>query len=129
MDLYSPIKQALTKAKELYESREHDKAAAAYDKAASLMSIYAEQAIGREAEMRRRKKAVEYREIAKKLRSGEMEAPRDDRDEGNNGGGQAAPATVPEGKQAKQSNEIKQAVLSLIKTSTITWNDIGGLEP
>jgi katanin p60 ATPase-containing subunit A1 len=129
MDLYTPIKQALTKAKELYEASQHDKAAASYDKAASLMAIYAEQAIGRDAEMRRRKKAVEYREIAKKLRSGEIEAPgaRDERDD--------APASAPagngaaaEGKPGK-GGEIKAAVLSLIKTSSIGWGDIGGLEP
>lgn len=128
MDLYTPIKQALTKAKELYEAREHDKAAASYDKAASLMSIYAEQAIGRDAEMRRRKKAVEYREIAKKLRSGEIEAPgaRDERDDN----GAAAPAAAaPEGKAAKAAGEVKAAVLSLIKSSSIGWGDIGGLEP
>lgn len=128
MDLYSPIKQALTKAKELYEAREYDRAAAAYDKAASLMAIYAEQAIGRDAEMRRRKKAMEYREVAKKLRSGEIESPaaKDERDDRDDGGGAAAAA--PESKQAKQAGEIKAAVLSLIKSSTIGWADIGGLE-
>ncbi len=130
MDLYSPIKLALTKAKELYEAREFDRAAAAYDKAAALMSIYAEQAIGRDAEMRRKKKAMEYREVAKKLRSGEIEAPgaREDRDEAP-AGAPAANGGAPEGKQAKQAGEVKQAVLSLIKTSSIGWGDIGGLEP
>ncbi|MCE9584344.1 MAG: ATP-binding protein [Planctomycetes bacterium] len=128
MDLYSPIKLALTKAKEMYEAREHEKAAAAYDKAASLMAIYAEQAIGRDAEMRRRKKAMEYREIAKKLRSGEIEAAgaKEDRDEAP---APAANGAAPEGKNAKAAGEVKAAVLSLIKTSSITWGDIGGLEP
>ena len=126
MDLYSPIKQALTKAKELYDARDFDKAAALYDKAASLMSIYAEQAIGRDAEMRRRKKAMEYREIAKKLRSGEFEPAA----KGGDDNGDASPAAAPaEGKAAKAQGEIKSAVLGLIKYSSITWQDIGGLEP
>jgi SpoVK/Ycf46/Vps4 family AAA+-type ATPase len=127
MDLYTPIKQALTRAKEYYEAREADKAAAAYDKAASLMSIYAEQAIGREAEMRRRKKAMEYREVAKKLRSGEFEPAAKGGDE-DNGGGAAAAAPAAEGKAAKQAGEVKGAVLGLIKYSTIHWTDIGGLD-
>jgi len=126
MDLYTPIKQALTKAKELYDAGDRDRAAAAYDKAASLMSIYAEQAIGREAEMRRRKKAMEYREIAKKLRSGEFEPAAKAGPEEN---GDASPAAPAEGKSAKAAGEIKGAVLALVKYSSITWNDIGGLEP
>ena len=126
MDLYTPIKQALTKAKELYDAGDRDRAAAAYDKAASLMSIYAEQAIGREAEMRRRKKAMEYREIAKKLRSGEFEPAAKAGPEEN---GDASPAAPAEGKTAKAAGEIKGAVLALVKYSSITWNDIGGLEP
>lgn len=131
MDLYTPIKQALVKAKESYEAREFDRAAAQYDKAANLMAIYAEQAIGRDAEMRRRRKAMEYREIAKKLRSGEYESPAAPREDDP---GDAAPRNggaipVPEGKSAKAAGEIKGAVLALIKSSSIHWNDIGGLEP
>ncbi|MBI3271947.1 MAG: ATP-binding protein [Planctomycetes bacterium] len=71
MDLHDPIKQALARAKEHVDRREPAKAAAAYEKAANLMAIYADQAIGREAELRRKKKVLEWREVARRLRSGE----------------------------------------------------------
>lgn len=127
MDLYAPIKASLTKARELYEAGEMDKAAGQYDKAASLMTIYADQAIGRDAEARRKRKAMEYREIAKKLRSGEFEPARDDDDPPP--AAAAAPAGPAEAKAVKAGGEIKGAVLGLIKYSTVTWNDIGGLDP
>ena len=49
LDLKEPIKKALTRAKEAYAQKDYSTAASAYDKAAELMSRFAEQAIGREA--------------------------------------------------------------------------------
>ena len=72
LDLHEPIKKALSRARQASESGDNSRAAAAYDKAASLMSLFAEQATGREAEERRKRKAIEYREMARKLRSGEI---------------------------------------------------------
>src|ERR1043165_5709472 len=71
VDVQAPLKQALAKAKSLSEAKDWEKAASAYEKAANLMSMWAEQAHGREAEERRKKMAIQYRQLAQKLRSGE----------------------------------------------------------
>jgi len=72
VDVQAPLKQALAKAKSFAEAKDWAKAASAYEKAATLMSTWAEQAHGREAEERRKKMAIEYRAIAQRLRSGEV---------------------------------------------------------
>src|ERR1041384_4126570 len=72
IDVHLPLKQALAKAKTYTEAKDWAKAATAYEKAATLMSTWAEQAHGREAEERRKKMAIEYRAIAQRLRSGEV---------------------------------------------------------
>ena len=71
VDVQAPLKQALAKAKSFAEAKDWAKAASAYEKAATLMSTWAEQAHGREAEERRKKMAIEYRQIAQRLRNGE----------------------------------------------------------
>ncbi len=116
LDVHAPIKEALARAKSLYEAREFDKAAAAYEKAANLMFIFAEQAIGREAEERRKKKAIEYREMAMKLRSRELVP------------GAAAPSNATAAPQPSAGGEIRSIVSNLMHASRITWDDIGGLE-
>jgi SpoVK/Ycf46/Vps4 family AAA+-type ATPase len=118
LDVQTPIKQALAKAKSLYESREFDKAASAYEKAANLMSVWAEQAIGRDAEERRKKMALEYREVARRLRAGE----------------DGPPAPAPAGREASAAaapaagGEIRSIVTNLSHASSVTWADIGGLD-
>ena len=72
VDVQAPLKQALAKAKTFTEAKDWPKAASAYEKAANLMSMWAEQAHGREAEERRKKMALQYRQLALKLRSGEV---------------------------------------------------------
>ena len=120
LDVHAPIKQALSKARSFYEGKEYDKAAAAYEKAANLMSIFAEQAMGREAEERRKKKAIEYRELARKLRSGEVTP------------GTPAPANEgapsPASAAPSAGGEIRSIVSNLMHASKITWEDIGGLD-
>src|SRR5437667_8129062 len=97
MDVHEPIKRALAKAKQHYQAGENEKAASCYEKAANLLGIYAEQATSRDAENRRKKMAIEYREIAHRLRSGDTaDAPESDAGEkaatktGNNSGSSAA---------------------------------------
>lgn len=119
LDLVGPIKQALAKAKDLRESGHYPKAATFYEKAASLMSLYADQAISREHELSRRQRAIEYRELAKKLRAGEVSTPSNSLDRSE----KKEPATA-----TGASNEIRSIVANLMHTSQITWNDIGGLE-
>ena len=120
VDVQLPLKQALAKAKTFTEAKDWAKAATAYERAATLMSTWAAQAHGREAEERRKKMALQYRALAQKLRSGEIaveapasasDAPADKEPAARNGGG-----------------EIKSIVSNLSHASKITWDDIGGLD-
>lgn len=110
LDLKEPIKKALAQAKDACDRKEFGTAAAAYDKAAELMSRFAEQAIGREAEMRRKRKSIEYREAAKRMRSGEFA----EADE---------PRPAPAG-----GGELRDQVSGFIHHADVAWEDIGGLE-
>jgi SpoVK/Ycf46/Vps4 family AAA+-type ATPase len=119
LDVHAPIKQALSKARAFYEAQEYEKAAAAYEKAATLMSIFAEQAMGREAEERRKKKALEYRELARKLRAKEVTPGTPALANESPSPASAAPAA---------GGEIRSIVSNLMHASRITWEDIGGLD-
>jgi katanin p60 ATPase-containing subunit A1 len=123
MELAEPIKQALAKAKDAYEQKDFNRAAASYEQAANLMSIFAEQSIGRDAELRRKKKAIEYREIARKLRSGEfVAAPTGPAAAADDQPSQEKP------QQAGGGSEVRGIVSQLVHHSSITWDDIGGLD-
>ncbi len=122
LDLHEPIRKALARAKEAVDAREFRRAASSYEKAANLMSLYAEQATGREAEERRKRKAIEYREMAQKLRSGEIsDRPAAPAIEPPSGSGPAPASGAPGG-------EIKSIVSNLMATAKVTWKDIGGLD-
>ena len=123
LDLHQPIKKALSRAREASESGDNPRAAAAYDKAASLMSLYAEQATGREAEERRKRMAIEYREMAKRLRTGEVAERAPAPAAGN--GSEAVPETAG---PAGAAPEIRSIVSNLMTNANVTWNDIGGLD-
>jgi len=122
LDFHTPIKQALSKAKTFEDAKDFDQAAGAYDRAANLMLKFAEQAMGREAEERRKKKAIEYREYAKRLRAGELApgtpAPSSDTSTGKDRPGAAAAA----------GGEIRSIVSNLMHQSKVSWDDIGGLD-
>src|SRR5579872_2621703 len=121
VDVQAPLKQALAKAKSFTEAKDWTKAASAYEKAANLMSLWAEQAHGREAEERRKKMALQYRSLAQKLRNGEIavDAPPP--------AAEAAAEKEPALK-AGAPGEIKAIVSNLSHASKITWDDIGGLD-
>jgi SpoVK/Ycf46/Vps4 family AAA+-type ATPase len=121
VDVQAPLKQALAKAKTFTEAKDWSKAASAYEKAANLMSMWAEQAHGREAEERRKKMALQYRQLALKLRSGEVnfDAPSPSSD--------PSPEKEPATKNGA-GGEIRSIVSNLSHASKITWEDIGGLD-
>jgi SpoVK/Ycf46/Vps4 family AAA+-type ATPase len=121
VDVQAPLKQALAKAKTFAEAKDWVKAASAYEKAATLMSTWAEQAHGREAEERRKKMAIEYRALAQRLRSGEVTT--DSSVRSSESSSDKEPAT-----KAGPAGEIKSIVSNLSHASKITWEDIGGLE-
>jgi SpoVK/Ycf46/Vps4 family AAA+-type ATPase len=121
VDVQAPLKQALAKAKTFAEAKDWAKAASAYEKAATLMSTWAEQAHGREAEERRKKMAIEYRALAQRLRSGEVTTDSSVR--------ASEPASDPSPAMKNgPGGEIKSIVSNLSHASKITWEDIGGLE-
>jgi katanin p60 ATPase-containing subunit A1 len=122
VDVQAPLKQALAKAKSFAEAKDWAKAASAYEKAATLMSTWAEQAHGREAEERRKKMAIEYRAIAQRLRSGEATT-----DSSVRSSAESASDKEPAVKNGP-GGEIKSIVSNLSHASKITWEDIGGLD-
>lgn len=122
LDLHTPIKQALARARASYEARDFAEASRAYEKAANLMFKFAEQATGREAEERRRRKAVEYREMARRLRAGEVPpgtSPPED---------ESAPTREARPLPGMGGGELHAIVANLVHTSRVSWDDIGGLE-
>ncbi|MBI3854986.1 MAG: ATP-binding protein [Planctomycetes bacterium] len=121
VDVQAPLKQALAKAKTFAEAKDWAKAASAYEKAATLMSTWAEQAHGREAEERRKKMAIEYRAIAQRLRSGEVYS--DPPARSSESTSDKEPAS-----KVGAGGEIKSIVSNLSHASKITWEDIGGLD-
>ena len=123
IDVQLPLKQALAKAKTYTEAKDWAKAASAYEKAATLMSTWAEQAHGREAEERRKKMAIEYRAIAQRLRSGEVYSETPAR-----GSDAAASSDKEPALKNGPGGEIKSIVSNLSHASKITWEDIGGLD-
>jgi katanin p60 ATPase-containing subunit A1 len=123
VDVQAPLKQALAKAKTFTDAKDWAKAASAYEKAANLMSVWAEQAHGREAEERRKKMAIEYRAIAQRLRSGEVYS--DTPARGSEPSSDKEPASK---NGAGAGGEIKSIVSNLSHASKITWDDIGGLD-
>lgn len=129
---YSPqIREAVEKANAAYEKKEYTKAAALYDMAAKLATLYAEDAPGRDAEVRWKDRALKWRAYAQRLRAGEthlsdITAPVE------SGGGGAVAGTAAGGKSAATEDgpksELRQAIDQTITASPVTWKDIGGLE-
>lgn len=148
MDLHQGIITALRRARAFTQQREFFRAAASYEKASDLMTIYAEQAFGREAEARRKARALQYREIAHKLRSGEWsvlsEGPpwrarvEGEPDRSAFSADSPAPGNGVDGSKELASRatgsfgeggspEIRAVVSSLIRHADVRWDDIGGL--
>lgn len=134
MDLGPKLKRAcddaLHKAKMAWKSGDTETAAAHFEAASKAMFKYAEYAQSRSMEYARKRKAIEYRDFARRLR--EVGAERqakvsksqlptppsnsvDDDQHRMTADGEEEPA-------------ISEAVSSLVHTSSITWDDIGGLE-
>lgn len=128
MDLSGKLKRAcddsLHKAKMAWKAGDSDNAAAHFEAASKAMFKYAEYAQSRSMEYARKRKAIEYRDFAKRLRETASEnaklpaPPSGDVDDGQpeTGGG------------PESDRSISEAVSSLVHTSTITWDDIGGLD-
>ena len=126
VDLSGPLKVSLDKtvaeARSLESQNKGVEASAMYMKAAKLMRSYADYALTRDDQLRRRQKSRQYLEIAEALKAGKRRvlpsAPP------SQGQGDKVRERAPEDDEQQYSNEIA----SLIHRSKVTWEKIGGLE-
>ena len=132
MDYTPQIKDAVEKAKAAFEKKEYGKAATFYDTAAKLATLYADDAPGRDAEVRWKDRALKWRAYAQRLRSGDTSI--SELAVNDTAGSGAAPASGPAsgGKATVQpeggGSELRQAVMQTVTQSPVMWKDIGGLE-
>lgn len=131
MDLSGKLKRScedsLHKAKMAWKAGDSDAAAGHFEAASKAMFKYAEYATSRSMEYARKRKAIEYRDFAKRLRETAAEQAK---------GGKLPPPPsssidedrTPESGSGETERSISETVSQLIHTSTITWDDIGGLE-
>lgn len=132
MDLGPKLKRAcddaLHKAKMAWKAGDSETAAANFESASKTMFKFAEHAQSRNMEYSRKRKAIEYRDFARRLREVGIEP----------AGGKTKLPKPPssnvdeirshETADGEPENNISEAVSALVHTSTITWDDIGGLE-
>jgi len=124
VDLSGAVKmsldKALAEARSLEADNKGDEAAAAYVAAAKLMKTYADYALTREDERRRRQKAAVYLAIAEALKSGKRRIV-----------AKPSPAIAPKDLQEPESGErgeYERDIAAMIHRSKVTWDQIGGLE-
>jgi katanin p60 ATPase-containing subunit A1 len=125
VDLSGPLKVSLDKtlaeARGLESQNKGTEASAMYMKAAKLMRSYADYALTRDDQQRRRQKSRQYLEIAEALKAGKRRV-----------AVPAPPPRAPADKLTEHASEDEQQyseeIASLIHRSKVTWDKIGGLE-
>ena len=126
VDLSGPLKVSLDKtlaeARALEGQNKGQEAAAAYLKAAKLMNSYAEYALTRDDQVRRRQKSRQYFEVAEALKAGKRRVPV-----------AAPPPPAQQGRLKEQSpsedqQQYSNEIAALIHRSKVTWEKIGGLD-
>ena len=121
-DLTAALKKRLQAAKAAGEAGDAPGQIAALDGASRLLFKLADVAPTREVELERKRRALAYREQARRLREGDG-AP-------TAAGGHAGQAHDVRGSAAAITGEVElqSAVQAMILSSPITWDRIGGLE-
>jgi katanin p60 ATPase-containing subunit A1 len=104
---YARFQKAEAQAKHFWEQGRGLEAAAAYRRCAGLMRQYAKYGASKQIRQRRLKRAKQYEELADRIEAGAA----------------ASPAA-----EAGGTADYENGVLDLIHRSTVTWEDIGGLE-
>jgi katanin p60 ATPase-containing subunit A1 len=107
-EIYATFKAALGRARSHQEQGSQQEAAAAYRQCSRLMAKYATYAVSPKAKASREENARGYMVLAEQLESGKV------------------PLAAAEGPVGPEDYEGE--IASLIHKSTITWDDIGGLE-
>lgn len=114
------LDKALAEARALESEGRRSDAAAAYLKAAQLMNNYADYAVTRDDQIRRRQKARSYLQYAQALKSGRRKV--------------SPPESVSQvGGRLRESvsaekDQYSSDIAGLIHRSKVTWDQIGGLE-
>lgn len=125
VDLSGPIKvsldRALAEARSLETQGKLIEASGAFLKASRLMKSYAEYALTRDDQARRRQKSRQYLEYAETLKEGRRKP--------------AVPAKAPASPgerfrepTSEDAEQYSRDIAALIHRSTVTWDKIGGLE-
>jgi len=130
IDLSGPIKtrldQAVAEARAFQAAGKWPEASVAYSRSAELMGEYAEYALTRSDELRRRAKAAVFKALADELRTGRVAsrpAPASSaRPKGR------VPRAVSEAPTEADASSHEAAVEALIYRSRATWDEIGGLD-
>ncbi|GIW70691.1 MAG: hypothetical protein KatS3mg102_0233 [Planctomycetota bacterium] len=140
-DLRRALVQTLERARKRYLAGEDARAAADYELASRLALKLAHNAPDRRSEYKHKKDALRFREVGKRLLAGEAPPvhergrgaePAADRQDQPAAGGRASGAAGLErraGSVAREDDEaLASAVAGLITASSVTWDEIGGLE-
>lgn len=119
--LQSLLEENLEKAEKYYQNKEWKKASAKYKRCSNLQKQLAKCAISEDIRKERLEGAKKYAELAEKLSTGAPPPPPPKKE------GEEA------GEERKRITEVKEEdftslASSLIEKSSITWDDIGGLE-
>ncbi len=135
--LKSSIDDALHRAKMAWKAGKSEEAAANFESASELMFKFAEYAGARDLEYQRKRKAIEYRDYARRLRETASEenarARRGKQRVIQPGDNVPPPSDDPppglrhENISNKSTGEIASAVAAMVHNSPLTWDDIGGL--
>lgn len=113
--LQKSLNEALDRAELASQKKEFAKASEAYNAASRLMFRFAEYASDRQLELSRKKKAIQYRELARRLKQSPP-------------GKETLTTEKKVTTEEEEEDPIRKAVSQLILTSQITWEEIGGLE-
>ncbi len=124
--LHAQLETALTRAQSLYQEGQREAAAQEYERCARIMKELVPDAVSPSVQRQRLEKARQYLELSKRLRAGEAVAiTAQERAEFR-----GRPRETARGSNAEQEQkeEFSSAVLDLVQRTTVTWEQIGGLD-
>ena len=117
--LQQQLKIAVERAVALRDEKKFAEAGDEFERCAKLMLLLVKEAISDDVKKMRQHKAKEYYELAKKLRGSSLPSGL---------GTEGKEPVLNEKKLAPEGKETDSRILSLLKKTEITWNDIKGLD-